>query len=253
MPDERCVGRRATPVFERVVEVKDSSPVHGRMKLWETEFQVRVREQEFAVPRPRLARGFDYVGQHIDIRLESKLTVDDGVLFDTTVEGVHQLGVLDRPRLDGRAKDLVEPADAFEFLTNLNAIPRHSQLITIGLLVVGGLVVVVNALVGLHDQGGEGVTVEMAATAIREGRALSPDSAGRLWTLERVSSNGLSGPMFHRQSRMFVTYIRGRDPATFRRFLEALLDERELTGPFRTHLGMGTAEIWEEFVASLRS
>jgi len=100
--------------------------------------------------------------------------------------------------------------------------------------------------------GGEGITAEAAAAAIFEGRALSPDSTGRLWTLDRVSSNGLGGPMFHRQSRMFVTYIRDQDPAAFRSLLHDLVEQKELARLFRTHLGRGTDEMWEEFVASLR-
>jgi hypothetical protein len=71
-----------------------------------------------------------------------------------------------------------------------------------------------------------------------------------LWSLKRIADNGLGGPMFHRQSRMFLTYIRDRDPAAFRAFLQDLLDEKELVGPFRTHYGLGTQEMWQEFVAS---
>jgi len=95
--------------------------------------------------------------------------------------------------------------------------------------------------------GGEGVTEEEALTAIQAGQALRPDSTGRLLTLARVSSNGLSGPMFHRQSRMFLTYIRDGDPGAFQAFLQDLLDEKELAGPFRKHLGQGTSETWRAF------
>jgi len=98
--------------------------------------------------------------------------------------------------------------------------------------------------------GGEGVTEAEAIAAILEGRTLSPDSTGRLWTLERVSSNGLIGPMFHRQSRMFLTYIRNRDPESFRSFLRELVETRAFSGPFRTSLGAGTEEMWKAFAAS---
>lgn len=98
------------------------------------------------------------------------------------------------------------------------------------------------------EVGGEGITEAEALAAIQEGRALQPDSTGRLWTPERISSGGLAGPMFHRQSRMFLGYIRDRDPEAFQAFLGSLLDERELAGPFRRHLGLGTREMWSAFL-----
>lgn len=98
--------------------------------------------------------------------------------------------------------------------------------------------------------GGEGVTEAEAMEAIRAGRAFTPEPTGRLWTLRRIADNGLGGPMFHRQSRMFLTYIRDRNPAAFQTLLRDLLEEKELAGPFRTHFGLGTEEMWQEFVAS---
>lgn len=100
--------------------------------------------------------------------------------------------------------------------------------------------------------GGEGVAEAEAMKAIQSGRALNPEPTGRLWTLRRIADNGLGGPMFHRQSRMFLAYIRDRDPSAFRGFLRDLLEEKELAGPFRAHFGLGTEEMWQEFVASFQ-
>ncbi|MGD8362288.1 MAG: hypothetical protein PVJ04_12750 [Gemmatimonadota bacterium] len=100
--------------------------------------------------------------------------------------------------------------------------------------------------------GGEGVPESDAISAIQSGRGLNPEASGHLWSLRRISDNGLGGPMFHRQCQMFLAYIRDRDPAAFQAFLEALLEEKELAGPFVTHFGLGTREMWEEFVASLQ-
>ncbi|HEX9710154.1 MAG TPA: hypothetical protein VGB42_09345 [Candidatus Thermoplasmatota archaeon] len=149
---EGCVGRGAKLVLERVVRVKDSRPVHERIKLWETELRIESTDQELAVPRPALGRGYDYDGHEIDIRVESRLTIDDGIFFDTELEGVHRLDVLDRPSVDGCAKELSEPEDAFDFFSNLAAIPARNRLVTIALAAVGGVLIAVNALVGLHDQ-----------------------------------------------------------------------------------------------------
>jgi hypothetical protein len=100
--------------------------------------------------------------------------------------------------------------------------------------------------------GGESVPESDAISSIRSGRGLNPEASGHLWSLRRINDNGLGGPMFHRQSQMFLRYIRDRDPGVFQRFLEDLLEERELAGPFETHFGLGTREMWQEFVASLQ-
>jgi hypothetical protein len=49
---------------------------------------------------------------------------------------------------------------------------------------------------------------------------------------------------------MFLTYIRDRDPAAFQALVRDLLEYKELAGPFRTHFGLGTEGMWQEFVAS---
>lgn len=150
--DPDWVGRTAHLIIERVVHVKDSRPVHHRAVLWQTRFVMRPGEQRWVLPRSRLGRGYDYSGHQIDIRLESRLEVDDGLLFDTKLEGVHRLGVLDRPRVDGAAKELAEPSDAFDFMANLSAIPADNQAIVLLLAIAGAVLVLVNMALGIHDQ-----------------------------------------------------------------------------------------------------
>lgn len=101
--------------------------------------------------------------------------------------------------------------------------------------------------------GGEGVSREEAVRAILDGPALRPDSAGRLWSLRRAGAYGLTGPMLHRQARMFIEYLRDRNPAGFRPFVTAIQDERTFAGPFRRHFGGSVNELWERFVDSLRA
>ena len=74
------------------------------------------------------------------------------MLFDTKVEGLHELKILDRPKVDGKAQELAEPSDSFDFFANLKAIPPKNRMITLGLSLLGGLIVLANALLGLHDQ-----------------------------------------------------------------------------------------------------
>ena len=99
--------------------------------------------------------------------------------------------------------------------------------------------------------GGEGISTEAAVQAILNGPALQPDSTGNLWTLDRVTDHGLGGPMFHKQSRMFLTFLRDRDPEALQAFLLRLLREKAFAGPLRDEMGQGVEELWEEFKASL--
>lgn len=99
--------------------------------------------------------------------------------------------------------------------------------------------------------GGEGITREEAVRAILGGTALRPDSTGALWSLGRAGSYGLPGPMLHRQSIMFLDFLRARDPEGFPSFIEGIQDERDFAGPFRSHFGASVEELWDGFVASL--
>jgi len=104
----------------------------------------------------------------------------------------------------------------------------------------------------ISGAGGEGVSREEAVRAILEGSSLRPDSTGNLWSLSRSGSYGLPGPMLHRQSTMFLEFLRGREPDGFPAFLEGIQEERDFAGPFREHFGGGVDELWNAFVASLR-
>jgi hypothetical protein len=99
--------------------------------------------------------------------------------------------------------------------------------------------------------GGEGVSHEEAVRAILEGRALRPDSTGKLWSLRRSGDYGLPGPMLHRQSRMFLDWLRERDAAGFPTFLRGIQEEGSFAAPFRAYFGGSVEEAWSAFARSL--
>ncbi|HSG07331.1 MAG TPA: hypothetical protein VLA36_03170 [Longimicrobiales bacterium] len=101
--------------------------------------------------------------------------------------------------------------------------------------------------------GGEGIPTEEAVRAIVRGPALRPDSTGNLWSLQRTGTYGLSGPMLHKQSRMFIEYLRDRDPAGFPAFLTMIQEKRTFAAPFREHFGGSVEDLWTGFVESLRT
>ena len=54
--------------------------------------------------------------------------------------------------MTSNTNELIEPKDIFSFSKNLIAIPTHNKIATLGLLIVSLVVIVVNMLVGVHDQ-----------------------------------------------------------------------------------------------------
>jgi hypothetical protein len=100
--------------------------------------------------------------------------------------------------------------------------------------------------------GGEGVSPEEAVGEILEGRALRPDSTGSLWSLRRSGDYGLPGPMLHRQSRLFLDWLRDQDAEAFPALLEEIQEEGAFAAPFRRYFGGSVDEAWQAFRASLR-
>ena len=103
----------------------------------------------------------------------------------------------------------------------------------------------------IASSGGEGVSERDAVRAIREGRHLPPRS--RIGVLERPrpAERGITHPMLHRQSQMFVSFLRASDPPAFRRLIRDVLSEGELRGPLIAHYGRDAPALWAEFVSGL--
>jgi hypothetical protein len=62
------------------------------------------------------------------------------------------LTIGDKPSVNDDAKSIIDPKDIFSFFANLKAIPVYNQALTSGLVVIGGIVVIVNAIIGIHDE-----------------------------------------------------------------------------------------------------
>ncbi|MCW8963676.1 MAG: hypothetical protein OQL16_07750 [Gammaproteobacteria bacterium] len=151
--DQDLYGKQATLRVETQVKVDDSSPVHDEKLLMERTFQLTSTKPVIDIKLPsRKVPGFGYSGKQIKILLRTKLVVDDSVMFDTKIEGEHDLKLLDKPRVNNDAKSIIDPNDLFSFFANLKAIPAHNQVMTLMLVVVGGIVMLVNAVIGVHDQ-----------------------------------------------------------------------------------------------------
>lgn len=151
--NQDLAGKRASFTLEAEVKVDDSSPVHDDKVLHKEEFTISAHKPMRDIRLPSASFDhFSYQGNKIDILLHCKLTIDDSILFDTKLTEALNIPLGDKPKINNNASAIIDPKDIFNFFANLKAIPAHNQLLTLGLAVIGGIVIVVNAIIGIHDQ-----------------------------------------------------------------------------------------------------
>ena len=149
--DPEFIGHDAEFRLVAEVRVKDSRPVHSEKIFFEQKFRVQQDIHTFEIPRKQF-HAYSYKGDKIDIRIHTRVKVDDALIFDTKVSEEHQVELGTKPEVANDARVMIEPNDIFKFFENLKAIPAHNQMITLVLLVIGGIIMLVNAIIGIHDQ-----------------------------------------------------------------------------------------------------
>jgi len=154
IPDPELIGKKATFTIKRHVQVKDSRPVHDTEKMFNYEFTVRGGKVTVPIPHHVLKdHPFQYDGKEIEIQCFGELVINDKLIRkDTSVQKDLPVEALKKPEVLSNTNELIEPKDIFSFSKNLMAIPTHNKIATLGLLVVGLVVIVVNMLIGYHDQ-----------------------------------------------------------------------------------------------------
>lgn len=133
--DRKHDGRKVTFSFERKVHVKDSRPVHESKPLFTHTFTAgSAGEQEFELPEvgPEV---YSYSGPHIDVQILVKVVVDDGYIWDTTVETAIGGELYAQPRASTCAKAIIDPEDEVDYWKNLEALdePTRWQAMFVGL------------------------------------------------------------------------------------------------------------------------
>ncbi len=154
IPDPELIGKKATFTIKRHVQVKDSRPVHDTEEMFKHKFTVRGGKVTVPIPHDVLKdHPFQYDGNEIEIQCFGELVINDKLIRkDTSVQKDLPVEALKKPEVLSNTDELIDPKDIFSFSKNLMAIPSHNKIATLGLLIVGLVVIVVNMLIGVHDQ-----------------------------------------------------------------------------------------------------
>jgi len=108
---------------------------------------------------------------------------------------------------------------------------------------------------GLADyvagSGGEGIEDDQAIKFILSGNHFIPEEEGDILGTVSGAANGLSGPMFHQQAKMFVTYIIESDSLKFNSFLLEIQEGEPFSETFNKIMGASIQDKWENFLLHL--
>lgn len=99
--------------------------------------------------------------------------------------------------------------------------------------------------------GGEGIDDGAAARYILNGRHFIPEEEGAIFGSFSRALNGLSGPMFHKQVKMFVAWLAESDLLKFRSLVLFLQKGESFSKSFRAVMGSSVQEKWSRFISVL--
>ncbi len=101
------------------------------------------------------------------------------------------------------------------------------------------------------DTGGEIISHQDALQAFASGNHFVPDARGRFLFPRTAKHYGISWPMLHQQSRMFVDYLHDRAGGSFGDFVTAVGKGERFDVAFLEHYGASLDNVWNEFLESL--
>ncbi len=101
------------------------------------------------------------------------------------------------------------------------------------------------------SSGGEGIEENDAINFILSGKHFIPEEEGEIFGSFNSALNGLSGPMFHKQVKMFVTFMIKSDSLKFNSFLREIQNGESLNESFNNIMDSGIQDKWEKFLSQL--
>jgi hypothetical protein len=103
------------------------------------------------------------------------------------------------------------------------------------------------------DTGDEQVSRREAREAVIRGHIIEVDESGHLPFPKRPDAYGMTWPMFHMQSRMFVEYLRSRDARKFEGFVTAVVRGGQFRAAFQNAFDESLSDVWEDFVEAMKA
>lgn len=100
--------------------------------------------------------------------------------------------------------------------------------------------------------GGEGVTETEAVQMILSGEHLIPEESSGLFRPFQKAQNGLTGPAFHRQAKMFVSYLAEKDTVLFGLLIKDLQEGIPFADAYIHLTGEDIQSSWIQFIDSLK-
>ena len=100
--------------------------------------------------------------------------------------------------------------------------------------------------------GGEGIDEGDTIYFILSGKHFIPEEEGSIFGSVAGALNGLSGPMFHQQAKMFVTYIIESDSLKFNLFLLEIQEGTTFSETFNKIMETSIQDKWKGFLLQLR-
>jgi hypothetical protein len=107
----------------------------------------------------------------------------------------------------------------------------------------------------IAGSGGEGISDDMAVQFIKEGRHLIfPERRGFLDRMPKtIQEAGITGPMYHKQNKMFVNYINSLNSEAFKKLVLAVQRGDAFSASFLEYFEMSPEEMWSRFKSELLS
>ena len=103
----------------------------------------------------------------------------------------------------------------------------------------------------IAGSGGEGVSESKAINFILSGKHFIPEEEGEIFGSLNSAFNGLSGPMFHKQVKMFTTWLIESDPLKFKSFLQEIQNDKSFRESIKNRFGYDVPELWKKFIQQL--
>jgi len=104
----------------------------------------------------------------------------------------------------------------------------------------------------IAGSGGEGIEDKEAIDAILAGKHFVVDEKGSFLRPFHKAFPGLSGPMFHKQDKMFVKYIIDSNPRKYKQFLLEIQNGASFAKSFSTNFGITVSGMFERFKENLK-